>query len=55
MDFLEPLSHVVDGYSDALQGIDRSVDQTLEAGTGAAISAGVSVVSASLAGAVGKR
>ena len=51
MDFLEPLSHIADGYSDAQQGVDRSVNKTLEAGTGAAFGAGASVVGASLAGA----
>ena len=36
MDFLEsasrivePINHIVDGYTDAQQGIDRSVDKTL--------------------------
>ena len=58
MDFLEPVSriaepvkHIVDGYSDAQRGIDRSANKALEASTEAAIGIGVPVASAALAGA----
>jgi hypothetical protein len=58
MDFLEPVSriaepvsHIIDGYTDAQKGIDRSADKALEASTGAAIGVGVPVSYAALAGA----
>jgi hypothetical protein len=58
MDFLEPVSriaepvsHIIDGYTDAQKGIDRSADKALEASTGAAIGVGVPVASAALVGA----
>jgi hypothetical protein len=51
MDFLDSVSHVVDGYSDAQQEINRSVDKTIEAGAGAATGVGIAVGSAALTGA----
>lgn len=58
MDFLEPVkhiaepvSHIIDGYTDAQKGIDRSAEKTLETGAVTAIGLGVPVASAALAGA----
>jgi hypothetical protein len=47
----EPLANVVNGFVDAQQGVDKSGDKSLKAGTGTAVVVGTAVANAAIAGA----